>query len=56
MDLTLWKRMPVSFRFGTFGCALAIEFYENWIAATRYLSMDMLQEHRNELLHKTLAA
>jgi putative transposase len=36
--------------------ALAIETHENWIEATRYLSMDLLQEHRKELLHKTNAA
>ena len=36
--------------------ALAIETHENWIEATRYLSMDLLKEHRKELLHKTNAA
>jgi len=36
--------------------ALAIETHENWIEATRYLSMDLLKEHRKELLHKTHAA
>ena len=36
--------------------ALAIESHENWIEATRYLSMDLLKEHRKELLHKTAAA
>jgi transposase-like protein len=36
--------------------ALAIESHENWIEATRYLSMDLLKEHRKEMLHKTAAA
>jgi transposase-like protein len=36
--------------------ALAIETHENWIEATRYLSMDLLKEHRKELLHQTTAA
>jgi putative transposase len=36
--------------------ALAIESHENWIEATRYLSMDLLKEHRKELLHKSTAA
>ena len=29
--------------------ALAIETHEEWIAATRYLSMAVLKEHRKEL-------
>jgi len=36
--------------------ALAVESHENWIEATRYLSMDLLKEHRKELLHKGAAA
>jgi putative transposase len=36
--------------------ALAIESHENWIEATRYLSMDLLKEHRKEQLHKTAVA
>jgi len=36
--------------------ALAIESDENWIEATRYLSMDLLKEHRKEQLHKTAVA
>src|SRR5215831_11841413 len=36
--------------------ALAIESHENWIEATRYLNMDLLKEHRKELLHKTAVA
>lgn len=35
---------------------LAVESHENWIEATRYLSMDLLKEHRKELLHKGAAA
>jgi len=36
--------------------ALAIESHENWIEATGYLSMDLLKEHRKEMLHKNAAA
>jgi putative transposase len=36
--------------------ALATETHENWIEATRYLNMDLLKEHRKEILHKTTAA
>jgi len=36
--------------------ALAVESHENWIEATRYLSMDLLKEHRKELLHKSAVA
>ena len=36
--------------------ALATETHENWIEATRYLNMDLLKEHRKEMLHKTTAA
>lgn len=30
--------------------ALAVEIHENWIEATRYLNMDMLEEHKKELI------
>lgn len=30
--------------------ALAVEIHENWIEATRYLNMDLLEEHKKELL------
>jgi transposase-like protein len=30
--------------------ALAVEIHENWIEATRYLNMDLLEEHKRELL------
>ena len=33
-----------------------IETHENWTEAMRNLSIDLLKEHRNELLHKTAAA
>lgn len=36
--------------------ALATEMHENWIEATRYLNMDLLKEHRKEMLHKNSAA
>lgn len=36
--------------------ALATEMHENWIEATRYLNMDLLKEHRKEMLHKITAA
>ena len=36
--------------------ALATEMHENWIEATRYLNMDLLKEHRKEMLHKNAAA
>lgn len=36
--------------------ALATETHENWIEATRYLNMDLLKEHRKEMLHKKTAA
>jgi putative transposase len=32
--------------------ALAMETHENWIEATRYLSMDLLREHRKQVLRK----
>lgn len=32
--------------------ALAMETHENWIEATRYLNMDLLREHRKQLLRK----
>lgn len=35
--------------------ALAVETHENWIEATRYLNMDLLREHKKELL-RTAAA
>ena len=36
--------------------ALATETHENWIEATRYLNMELLKEHRKEMLHKQTAA
>jgi len=36
--------------------ALATETHENWIEATRYLNMDLLKEHRKQMLHKHAAA
>src|SRR5207248_1008566 len=30
--------------------ALAVETHENWIEATRYLNMDLLREHKKQLL------
>ena len=27
-----------------------VEIHENWIEATRYLNMDLLEEHKRELL------
>ena len=35
--------------------ALAVETHENWLEATRYLSMDHLKEHKKEAL-RALAA
>lgn len=32
--------------------ALAMETHENWIEATRYLNMDLLREHRKQILRK----
>jgi putative transposase len=32
--------------------ALAAETHENWIEATRYLNMDLLQEHQKEQMRK----
>jgi putative transposase len=32
--------------------ALAVETHENWIEATRYLNMDLLEEHKKELKQK----
>ena len=32
--------------------ALAMEQHENWIEATRYLNMDLLREHREQLLRQ----
>lgn len=32
--------------------ALAAEIHENWIEATRYLNMDLLEEHKRELLRR----
>lgn len=32
--------------------ALAMETHENWIEATRYLNMDLLREHRKQLLRR----
>lgn len=36
--------------------ALAAETHENWIEATRYLNMDILKEHKKELLRQVEAA
>ncbi len=33
-------------------CALAVETHENWIEATRYLNMDLLREHKKQLLRE----
>ena len=35
--------------------ALAVETHENWIEATRYLNMDLLIEHKKELLRQQAA-
>jgi len=35
--------------------ALAVEIHENWIEATRYLNMDLLEEHKRELLRVSAA-
>jgi putative transposase len=35
--------------------ALAAEIHENWIEATRYLNMDLLEEHKRELLRAAAA-
>ena len=32
--------------------ALAVETHENWIEATRYLNMEMLEEHKKEVARK----
>jgi putative transposase len=34
---------------------LAVEMHENWIEATRYLNMDLLEEHKRELLRVSAA-
>ena len=36
--------------------ALATETHENWIEATRYLNMELLKDHRKEMLQKNTAA
>jgi putative transposase len=36
--------------------ALAVEFHENWMEGTRYLNMDLLREHKKELLRQGKAA
>ena len=36
--------------------ALAVEMYENWIEAVRYLNMDLLKEHKKEALRRIEAA
>jgi putative transposase len=36
--------------------ALAVEFHENWLEGTRYLNMDLLREHKKELLRQGKAA
>lgn len=35
--------------------SLAVETHENWIEATRYLNMDLLREHKKELLRAAAA-
>jgi len=35
--------------------ALAVEIHENWIEATRYLNMDLLEEHKRELRRQPAA-
>jgi putative transposase len=35
--------------------ALAVEVHEDWIEGTRYLNMDLLTEHKKELLQQTAA-
>jgi putative transposase len=35
--------------------ALAVETHENWIEATRYLNMDLLAEHKKQLLREVAA-
>jgi putative transposase len=32
--------------------ALAVEMHENWIEATRYLNMDLLREHKKQMLRE----
>lgn len=32
--------------------ALAAEIHEDWIEATRYLNMELLKEHKKELMRK----
>jgi putative transposase len=34
---------------------LAVEIHENWISATRYLNMDLFEEHKRELLQVSAA-
>ena len=35
--------------------ALAVEMHENWIEATRYLNMELLAEHKKQLLREVAA-
>jgi len=35
--------------------ALAVEIHENWIEATRYRNMGLLEEHKRELLRQPAA-
>jgi transposase-like protein len=35
--------------------ALAVEMHENWIEATRYLNMELLTEHKKQLLREVAA-
>lgn len=35
--------------------ALAVEMHENWIEATRYLNMDLLQEHKKLMIREAAA-
>lgn len=32
--------------------ALTVEMHENWIEAIRYINMDLLKEHKKEVLRK----
>ena len=32
--------------------ALAVEIHEDWIEATRYLNMELLEEHKREQLRR----
>jgi len=36
--------------------ALAVEIHEDWIEATRYLNMELLEEHKREQLRRRAQA